>query len=93
MLHPVLASNEVSRNIVARHLGTDALACATVSYYGISAKKWLRQFLSPHDPASYKKRLWGYVPEAQRILTVFLAYQIKVRRREVTSCNALVLRR
>ena len=63
---------------MARHVGTDAFACGLVSCYGYASRGRLRPFVKGRlDGEGYNERLWRYLPEAQRVLTVFLAYQVK----------------
>ena len=76
--HPILR-DENNRHVMSRHFGVDFFACLMVSMYGVSARKWIAPFLSSNSkvPADYQNRFYTYVPEGQRILTVFLAYQVK----------------
>ena len=74
---------ENNRNILARHIGVEAVSCLTVATLGWKARHIVQEVadatvlrkgsLSP----AYENRLYKYQPEAVRILVFFFAFQVK----------------
>lgn len=81
-LHPMFQS-EHNRKVLARHIGVDFVSCASVSYLGISGRKYLSQIRSRFWDSSatftpaYSNRMWTYIPVAYKCLLIFTGYQIK----------------
>lgn len=80
--HPLL-QDEIKRNILARHVGVDALSCFIISYFGWKARHVFTQMteaaLSKDKKLTqtYDFRMFQYHPEAARILTYFIGFQCK----------------
>lgn len=82
-MHPIL-EDEISRNILARHIGVDSFGCFIVAFLGLKARYVLKDVIDatiggkPNAmPASYEGRMFTYLPEGQRVCLFFLAYQLK----------------
>lgn len=81
-LHPLL-EDETNRNILARHIGVDALSCFVVAYLGWRARHVLQEMIDAviwrknSMPIAYENRMYKYHPEACRIVLYFFAYQVK----------------
>jgi hypothetical protein len=83
-VHPMLSESERNRNILARHIGVDAMACFAVAVVGMRNAHLLDD-IKAHTfgrsdsmkPEDYKRRMFTYHPAAQQTLLLFLAYQIK----------------
>jgi hypothetical protein len=81
-LHP-LFEDETNRNILARHIGVDALSCFIVAYLGWKARHILQDMIDAavwkkkSMPKAYENRMFKYHPEACRICLYFFAYQVK----------------
>jgi hypothetical protein len=82
-MHPLL-DNETNRNILARHIGVDALSCFVVAILGYQARHIVQDMVdavlkrkSNAMPVAYENRMFMYQPEAARITLFFFAYQIK----------------
>ncbi|GMI40896.1 hypothetical protein TrCOL_g4350 [Triparma columacea] len=75
--------HEHNRKVVARHLGVDLVACASVSVIGVRSRKYLSQIRARFWDSkatfrkSYDRRMWTYIPEAHQCLLIFTAYQVK----------------
>jgi hypothetical protein len=76
--------NETNRQILARHIGVDALSSLVVVVLGFQARHlmqdlvnavWYRQPGSM--PTAYEARMFTYHPAATRITLFFLAYNVK----------------
>jgi len=81
--HPILEI-EVNRMILARHIAVDFLSCGTFSLIGVlnidKCQDLFSRMLYRSDSmplAGYEKRLFTYIPAAQQIALMFLAYNIK----------------
>lgn len=81
-LHPLLEI-ELNRNVLARHLGVDVLACFICALLGYLGRHIVMDSFSslfggkPCNPAAYDKRLFTYHPESFRLSLFFFAYQVK----------------
>jgi hypothetical protein len=82
--HPIL-ENETNRNILARHVAVDVLACAIVFGMGWSSRHLCAGvtdavfFGKPNamPDAGHETRLFTYHPAGFRVSLFFFAYQIK----------------
>ena len=77
--HPVF-EEESHRNILARHIGVDSLACFVISYLGYKNRHLLNEVWTFHrskDPQTAYNRIHTYQPEAHRVLMFFIAYLVK----------------
>jgi hypothetical protein len=81
--HPIL-HDETNRNILARHVGVDALSCFTVAILGWQSRHVVQDMIDASlgrgknsMPLAYERRMFTYQPEAQRITLYFAAYQLK----------------
>lgn len=83
-LHPLL-ENETNRLILARHIGTDWLCCATVASLGVTyfmsvCPDFLAAALckpGAMPKAGFEARMFTYQPSAFKMCLFFTAYQIK----------------
>jgi len=83
-VHPIMEV-ELSRQILARHIGVDTLSCAVVAWLGIKNRHlckdlWDNVLVKGSNSmpvAAFDKRMFDYHPAGQQILTFFCAYQIK----------------
>jgi len=81
--HPIL-EDETNRNILARHIGVDAVSAFVVTYLGWSARHVVQDLIDATIggkknamPIAYEGRMFTYQPEAQRLTLFFVAYQLK----------------
>jgi hypothetical protein len=87
--HELLAI-ETNRQIIARHVGVDALACVIVFWLGWKSKHLHAELFqtresatsnkkdaSPSLAATYASRLFTYQPSGFRIALLFFVYQVK----------------
>ena len=65
-------------------MGVDALSAVVVSYFGYKARYVYQNLLDAITgkdpkamPVAYEGRMFTYIPEGQRVLLFFTAYQIK----------------
>uniref|UniRef100_A0A7S4J8V0 TLC domain-containing protein n=1 Tax=Odontella aurita TaxID=265563 RepID=A0A7S4J8V0_9STRA len=83
-VHPVFEV-ERNRHILARHIGVDFMASLAVSWVGVANSHVVLNDVREHafgrsDSMSedgYRGRMFTYRPAAQRILLLFLGYQVK----------------
>lgn len=75
-LDPVM---EIKRHqqILARHIGVDALWCFVVAYVGCGNWRILSEVLTLKKDDEFSRRIYTYQPSGHQILLVFLAYQVK----------------
>ena len=76
--------DETNRNILARHIGVDAVSAFVVTYLGWSARHVVQDLIDATIggkknamPIAYEGRMFTYQPEAQRLTLFFVAYQLK----------------
>ena len=76
--------DETSRNILARHIGVDAVSAYVVAFLGWAARHVVQDLIDatigrkPNAmPVAYEGRMFTYQPESQRLTLFFVAYQIK----------------
>lgn len=81
--HPVLEV-ELNRMILARHIAVDAISCGSFGLIGLMNVDKCQDLFSKllygsnsMPLAGYEKRLFTYIPAAQQIGLLFLAYNIK----------------
>lgn len=82
--HPIL-ENETNRNILARHVAVDVLACAIVFCMGWTSRHLCQGVTdavffgktSAMPDAGHEQRLFTYHPAGFRVSLFFFAYQIK----------------
>ena len=78
-----MLEDETNRNILARHIGVDALGCFIVAYWGWKARHIMQDMVDcviygkNTMPLAYENRMYKYHPESCRIILFFFFYQIK----------------
>jgi len=81
--HPLL-QDETNRNILARHIGVDALCCLVVASMGWNARHIIQDVWKKNDAKEKNERrtattsrVFQYYPEGARILVFFTGFQCK----------------
>ena len=81
--HPILG-DETNRNILARHIGVDAISAFVVTYFGWKGRHVVQDLIDATIgrkkgamPVAYEGRMFTYHPESQRVVLYFVAYQLK----------------
>jgi len=74
----VLLEQEIHRQILARHIGVDAVSCAAVGCLGWAARQYWWPVLTGQIPvAGWEERLFKFQPDGYRVALFFFTYQVK----------------